>query len=149
MQLKSALGQLFTDRARLFTPVWASLLQSRWLGLLLGGIVALQVGLTAVGLPAWPCPVKTALGIPCPGCGLSRAIVLLLRGDWRGALALHAFAPIFLVGGGLALVISLLPEPLRQTSIWWVQTLEQRSGITAIFLAGLVVYWGLRLAGLL
>lgn len=75
-------------------------------------------------------------------------MVLLLQGDWRGALARHAFAPIFLVGGGLALVISLLPEPLRQKGIQGIQTLEQRWGITTIVLGGLVIYWGLRLTGL-
>jgi hypothetical protein len=36
-------------------------------------------------------------GIPCPGCGLTTAIAELLRGDWRGSLSIHAFAPIFVV----------------------------------------------------
>jgi hypothetical protein len=34
------------------------------------------------------------LGIPCPGCGLTRATLALARGDLRGALALHPLAPL-------------------------------------------------------
>lgn len=32
-----------------------------------------------------PCPTKKYLGIECFGCGMQRAIALLLRGDFEGA----------------------------------------------------------------
>lgn len=52
----------------------------------------------ALGL-AWhfdllPCPWASLLGIPCPGCGLSRAAALLVRGDLEGALRLHPLSPL-------------------------------------------------------
>lgn len=43
-----------------------------------------------------PCLFRRLTGIPCPGCGLTRALLCLLRGDIRGALAYNALAiPIF------------------------------------------------------
>jgi hypothetical protein len=35
------------------------------------------------------CLSRSAFGIECPGCGLTRSIVLLTHGDWRGSLAMH------------------------------------------------------------
>lgn len=53
---------------------------------------------TALGL-GWyfellPCPWALLLGIPCPGCGLSRAASLLLHGEWERALLLHPLSPL-------------------------------------------------------
>ena len=46
------------------------------------------------------CPMAGVLGVPCPGCGLTRATLALARGDLRGALHLHplvlVIAPIFI-----------------------------------------------------
>ncbi len=35
------------------------------------------------------CPLKWATGIPCAGCGMTRAVLALLRGDLRSALYFH------------------------------------------------------------
>jgi len=35
------------------------------------------------------CPLAGSFGIPCPGCGLTRATLALLHGDVRGALHFH------------------------------------------------------------
>jgi hypothetical protein len=133
--------------SRLRAPVLASLLQNRWIALLLVGMATLQVSLAALELPGWPCPVKTMLGIPCPGCGLTAAMVLLLHGEWRAALSIHAFAPVFLLGIGIMATVSALPDPLRRVAIRKIAVLEQRTGITTFLLLGLVVYGGLRLVG--
>ncbi len=47
--------------------------------LLCGGI------LLAVYLLEIPCPILTHLGFPCPGCGMTRAYLSLLRLDVKGA----------------------------------------------------------------
>ena len=37
----------------------------------------------------WNCPIKYLTGVPCPGCGLSRALAALLRLDFWTALRFH------------------------------------------------------------
>jgi hypothetical protein len=50
--------------------------------------------LLALGAPG--CPVAFFLRVPCPGCGLTRASLRLLRGDLAGALAFHPLVPVVL-----------------------------------------------------
>jgi hypothetical protein len=52
------------------------------------------LALLAVVFEAPVCPTASLLGVPCPGCGLTRATLALLRGDWRGALHLHPLVPL-------------------------------------------------------
>ena len=42
-----------------------------------------------------PCLFKTATGIPCPSCGMTRATLALVHGDWSTALALHPLSVVF------------------------------------------------------
>ena len=43
------------------------------------------------------CPVRRLIGLPCPGCGVSRALLALGRGEWASALALHPLAPLLVL----------------------------------------------------
>ena len=38
------------------------------------------------------CPLKSATGIDCPGCGLQRAVIKLLEGDLEGSIQMHPAA---------------------------------------------------------
>lgn len=40
------------------------------------------------------CLSRRLLGLPCPGCGMTRAFAHLAKGEWRSALAAHPFAPL-------------------------------------------------------
>lgn len=51
-------------------------------------LALLLLGLALVGLLVG-CPIKRFSGLPCPGCGLTRACLSLLAGDLRAALAWH------------------------------------------------------------
>lgn len=42
-----------------------------------------------VGLEAVGCPTKRLLGLPCPGCGLTRAFLLLLHGRVSDAVVMN------------------------------------------------------------
>ena len=44
------------------------------------------------------CGFRRLLGIPCPGCGFTRSVVLALHGDWRMAWGLAPAGPMALVG---------------------------------------------------
>jgi hypothetical protein len=128
-----------------FTPVVGAVLKGRAESLAISAAAALQVGMVYAHLPGWSCPIKAALGIPCPGCGLSIACSFLLHGQWGEAMKAHAFAPLFLAGVALIALVSLLPEKPRQLLVLEVCALERRTGFMAWFLAGLFLYWGLRL----
>jgi hypothetical protein len=52
----------------------------------LGGVVAFYLLLFALGIT---CPIKFVFGISCPGCGMSRAVFSVLRGDPLKAFYYH------------------------------------------------------------
>ena len=130
---------------QIYSPILAHVTQDRWAGLIITGAVGLQAGLISLGLPGWQCPILHILGLPCPGCGLSRAMVALLHGDWRSSLELHAFAPIFVIALALIAGTTILPQKQRVWVMKQLEMVERRTGITAIVLIGLVFYWLVRL----
>lgn len=79
------------------------------------GASALLVGV-AVWLDFPLCPMASSLGIPCPGCGLTRATLALLRGDLHAALHFHPLVwlltPLFLGFMGVTLW-ELLRDPSK------------------------------------
>jgi hypothetical protein len=109
------------------------------------GAAILQLSLVNARLPAWQSPLHSVFGIPDPGCGLSRAIVALFRGDWRTSLTLHAFAPLFVVALSLIAITAVLPQRPRDKIVALIEDLERHTGLTALFLIGLVIYWLARL----
>jgi len=126
-------------------PVLALLLEKRTTGLVIVGAAIVHIMLVTLGLPSWQCPIRTTLGVPCPGCGLSRATVALLHGDWRTSLTYHAFAPLFLAAFLLIAVVMLLPLAKNRLAVDWIKRVESRTKITTIFLILFMVYWLIRL----
>jgi hypothetical protein len=51
------------------------------------------------------CPLRAVTGIPCPSCGLTRALAHLERGHLAEALKFHPFSPLILF---LALTLFIL-----------------------------------------
>lgn len=51
------------------------------------------------GLPV--CAFKLGTGVACPGCGMTRAVAALLKGDPARSVTYHAFAPVIVIGGAL------------------------------------------------
>ncbi|MFQ5350199.1 MAG: DUF2752 domain-containing protein [Thermoanaerobaculia bacterium] len=51
------------------------------------------------------CLTRRTLGLPCPGCGLTRGLAHLVQGNLAGALSLHPLVPLVVadavVGWGL------------------------------------------------
>jgi hypothetical protein len=130
-----------------FSPIFSTLLANRTEGLVLAGAGGLQLGLTLLHLPGWVCPFKAIFGIPCPGCGLTTAIVELLKGKVLESLHTHAFAPIFLFAFLLILAAVLLPGVIRERFAAGVARFESRTGVTAWVLSVLMLYWVGRLFG--
>jgi hypothetical protein len=137
------LAQSFKDD--IHAPILAPILESRTMALTITGAAVLHCGLMWWGLPSWTCPIRSQLGIPCPGCGLSRAISAFVHGDWQASFRLHAFAPLFLIALLVIAVGLILPLPQRHWLIKQVDLIERKTGITAVLLIGLVFYWLVRL----
>ena len=123
----------------------SSILRDRRFALVFAGGVGLQIGLGAMRLHPWQCPIFSSTGIPCPGCGLTRAMVLLLQGQWRASIQYHAFAPIFLILGVATLVALLLPASISRPLLHKVEAQERQTKLTVIILTGLILYWLARL----
>ena len=78
------------------------------------------------------CPIRFLTGISCPGCGMSRAWLAVLRWDWPTAFAFH---PLFLLpvpAAGLLLFSRKVPKAVF------------RWGVGSICVLFLIVY-GIRL----
>jgi len=127
-----------------FSPL-ATLLRDRRFGLLLIGALSLNVIAIALHLPGWECAFFRVTGLPCPGCGLTRACLLLLRGEVQTSIRFHAFAPIFVLFIATLVICTLLPRTVTESFIDKAETLERRTGITIIILGGLILYWLARL----
>ncbi len=56
--------------------------------------------------PLLPCPLRTLTGIPCPVCGMTRAVTALMRGDVWASLRFQP-AGIVLVAVALFMIVRL------------------------------------------
>ncbi len=66
------------------------------------------------------CPMHLVLGLPCPGCGMTRAFCLATRGHWAEAYSFHPLYPLiflyFAFAWGCKLVETWRGEPPRVPS---------------------------------
>lgn len=90
------------------------------------------------------CPSRRFLGLPCPGCGLTRAFAHLAKGEWSAAIADHPLAPLLAVealavwiGWGVLILRRAEGNPIRQD---WI------SRAVVVHFAALCVVWIGRLA---
>jgi hypothetical protein len=129
-----------------FKPVLGPLLQNRRMIIVLITMAMLQVALTAARVSVWQCPLHSTLGVPCPGCGLTRAIVLFIQGHWQASISLHVFAPIVLAVGILLATGCALPARLQQKMVAHVTDFERRTGIAALLILSAIIYWILKIS---
>ena len=132
-------------QATLFPTVLSTILHDRRLSSVISGVAALQVLLTFLHFPGWPCPLLSAVGIPCPGCGLTRATLLLIHGEWKQSLVMHAFAPLLLLSLLLIAISAIAPKVVVERMANHTEAIERYSGLTTFLLVGLIVYWLARL----
>lgn len=70
----------------------------------------------ALAVFGFGCPIRALTGIPCPGCGMSRAWLAVLRLDFRAAFYYH---PLFWTVPAAVIVFifrkKLLPGKIMQT----------------------------------
>jgi hypothetical protein len=119
------------------------------------------VAALSVELPL--CPMAALLGLPCPGCGLTRAALAALHGDFAAALRFHPL--VFLAAPAYAFLLGILlwgyvrgtpPKaapgpsgPAAQTD-WAVRFMLGRgtSVLAGVTIALLFVVWVARFCGM-
>lgn len=116
-------------------PLWAAA------GLAgLAGLALLHLWVPAPGAGNTICLVRRFTGIPCPGCGMTRALAHLAKGEWAAAAADHALAfPLAaeLLLGWLAWGASLLGRlPLRLPAGWTARLLYGHLAVLTAFWLG-------------
>lgn len=126
-------------------PVIGPLLGNRFVSVSVFLFSAIQLIIVRLHLPGWPCVFHDATGIPCPGCGLSRAMVALLQGDLESMVRLHLFALPALIATGLIGIAWILPAQTRHALARFIERMEINTGLTAGLGFLLVIYWLCRL----
>jgi hypothetical protein len=96
------------------------------------------------------CPMAGMLGIPCPGCGLTRATLALVQGDVAAAYHLHplvfVLAPVYFGALGIAAWEFVAGATLNSKPLFDVTS--RRFAIAAVALLVLVLgVWGARFLG--
>ena len=91
-------------------------------------------------VPFSTCIFKFATGLPCPGCGFTRAIVSIVRGDLAASLRWH---PLAIPGCVLAIATLVLALALPPGHSAWASYRRHALNGAA---AALVAVWVLRLA---
>jgi Protein of unknown function (DUF2752) len=91
------------------------------------------------------CPLRGLVGLPCPGCGLTRAFCALSQGDLGSALAFNAFAlPLALLMLGASAVA--LAELTRARAFGFYRPYLYSATLGRSLAAGVIVYHLGRLA---
>ena len=108
---------------------------------MLAGLALVYLVLLANGVALWRCPLFASTGVPCPGCGLSRATLELVTGHPREALQQHVFAPLVVLGAALLLAGAVLPPRARNALADALERVDRYARVTALLLGLLVVYW--------
>ncbi|MBN2399763.1 MAG: DUF2752 domain-containing protein [Candidatus Aminicenantes bacterium] len=78
------------------------------------------------------CPLRAVTGIPCPSCGLTRALAHLERGHWSQALEFHPFSPLLFLLALTLIILLLLELATHQTII--VNPLKNKRSIYYLFI---------------
>jgi hypothetical protein len=113
------------------------------------GLIGAGLALALVGPPV--CPTALFFGVPCPGCGLTRATLALLHGDLAGALHFHplvfVLAPLFAYVLGVSLVdyVRGTPSAPARLTAWVSQRIRYGAALALLVVA--LGVWGARFAG--
>lgn len=95
---------------------------------------------------AFPCPVRAVLRIPCPGCGMTRALGEVMHGHFAAAHALH---PLVWVVAPLVLIALCIESAsfVRTGEFAHLSRSKRANRIGAVLVVLLLGVWAARFAG--
>jgi hypothetical protein len=134
-----------TARLPRLPPVVAVLMRNPMVVWILFAVVSVHLLLARWSVTLWDCAFRETTGLSCPGCGLTRASLMLFRGQWREAAQIHPFSPFFGLFGLFLVLSALLPQVPRRRLAEAVERVERRTGATWIVLVAFLGYAIIRL----
>jgi hypothetical protein len=99
--------------------------------------ILLGAGLALVPYPT--CLLRLALGIPCPGCGMTRAVLAAARLDLFAAERYHPLSLPLLAAFAVTIALAFLAGDAA-----WRRAVPVITGVAGV---ALVLVWALRFAG--
>ena len=89
-------------------------------------------------IPFLVCPFRALTGIPCPGCGMTHALLAIAGGDLQGAFHFNPFSFFLLFLTGLSLMperqaTRLIPYGARGLHVLYVMVLVMVVGYWVCF----------------
>jgi hypothetical protein len=96
------------------------------------------------------CPFATIFHLPCPGCGMTRAVRLLQAGDASASLQMNPFAVPVVATMALLALSTVLTTLLTGTPVAFYKTLLGRASLASVAIVyfGATAFWVLRWFGL-
>ncbi|GHV02696.1 hypothetical protein FACS1894159_11630 [Bacteroidia bacterium] len=92
-------------------------------------------------IEALRCPFKALTGVPCVGCGGTRAALLLARGDLCGALWTNPLSVVLCLWLAISYVW-IIVDAVRGRNTYWPLYRKRPSGrIVAVVVAALLANW--------
>jgi hypothetical protein len=129
------------------------LLTRPWLAALLRDVVLCRATVLAVallgaahlaGYSVMPCPFFHLTGLPCPGCGMTRAFVAFFTGHWGAMAGLHPFAPLFVLIGGFMGFSAVATRRGRERVAGMAERVERSTGIPSMLMLSFALFGLLR-----
>lgn len=77
----------------------------------------MYAGLSVIGIG---CPIKFVTGVSCPGCGMTRACVCIIFGDFRSAFGFHPLFPIAPIFVYLIYSDSVKPKKIKKIALLFI-----------------------------
>jgi hypothetical protein len=92
------------------------------------------------------CPFRALTGLPCPGCGMTRAFCSLGHGDLSGAFGYNALAPFVFAAALLLWAHSLVTILKLDSARAALERLKPTQRAAGLLLAVTLVWWVVRLS---
>lgn len=81
------------------------------------------------------CPFEAITGVQCPGCGMTRALLSVVTGDFGKAFQYNPFVFLLL----FIVIISILPGSLRERI--FANSRFVTNTFFSVALAGILIFW--------
>jgi len=88
-----------------------------------------------------PCLWKLTTGIPCPGCGLTRAFILASRLDFVGAAGINILALPLLTGAIMYFMCALIEITVNKPALRRFNSILEKKWVIAIAVTLMAFSW--------